>query len=103
MISIREALTNLIQNALTHGASTRLSVELGRDENKAWISVLDDGPGISSAEQARLLEPFEVGSGSASGSGLGLAIAAEVAKAHGGELTFPVVENGFCVRLALPL
>lgn len=102
MISIREALTNLIQNALIHGASTRLSVELGRDESKAWINVIDDGPGISSAEQARLLEPFEVGSGPAPGSGLGLAIAAEVAKAHGGELTFPAVENGFCVQLALP-
>ncbi|UGX88758.1 sensor histidine kinase [Phyllobacterium meliloti] len=103
VISIREALTNLIQNALIHGALTRLSVEINRDTSKAWVNVCDDGAGIATSEQERVLEPFETGLGHTSGSGLGLAIAVEVAKAHGGELTFSNAPGAFCVRLTFPL
>ncbi|WP_244642908.1 sensor histidine kinase [Phyllobacterium sp. 628] len=100
-ISIREALTNLINNALKHGAHSRLSVSVGQDEINAWISVCDDGPGIPLAEQTRLIAPFEIGADRTTGTGLGLSIAAEVAKAHGGALLFINEPEEFCVRLTL--
>ena len=102
-ISLREALANLIHNALTHGATTHLTVRVGRDRAGpgAWICVCDDGPGIPGPERARLLAPFETGGVETSGSGLGLAIASDVAKAHGGHVFFRDCGDGFCVGLAL--
>jgi len=99
-ISLREALSNLIHNALTHGATTRLTLCTGRDRETAWMTVCDDGPGIPISEHERLRTPFQMGSTQAGGSGLGLAIASDVARAHGGDLSFA---NGpdFCVMLAI--
>ncbi len=101
-ISLREALANLIDNALAHGARTRLSVAVGAEEDgTAWIAVCDDGDGIAPEDAERLLKPFEKGNGGSGGSGLGLAIALEVARAHGGTLTLTRTEDDFCARLSL--
>jgi two-component system sensor histidine kinase TctE len=101
-ISLREALSNLIHNALVHGATTRLAVEVGRDGEIAWIAACDDGPGIPTSDRERLCAPFQAGPRS-SGSGLGLAIAAQVAEGHGGQLNFVDRPDGFCARLTIPL
>lgn len=99
VVSLREALSNLIDNALKHGAHSRLLVAVGADEASAWIEVEDDGDGFSSSP-AVLMQPFVKGTASP-GSGLGLAIVAEVATAHGGELAI-VRESGTTrVRLVL--
>lgn len=100
-ISLREALANLIHNALTHGASTRLTVRVARDAEHAAIMVCDDGPGIPPADQDRLVAPFQVGASHAPGSGLGLAIVADVAKAHGGTLSFAQDTEDFSARLSI--
>ncbi|OYX87547.1 MAG: hypothetical protein B7Y75_01930 [Azorhizobium sp. 35-67-5] len=100
-ISLREALANLIHNALTHGATARLTVRVGQEGEGAWVCVCDDGPGIPAEARMRLLAPFETGGVETSGSGLGLAIASDVAKAHGGRVFFLDAADGFCVGLAL--
>lgn len=98
-VSLREALSNLIDNALQHGARNRLLVTVGAQDTKAWIEVADDGDGFS-ASPAELIRPFVKGT-SSRGSGLGLAIAAEVAMVHEGELVV-ARENGITrVRLVL--
>jgi two-component system sensor histidine kinase TctE len=102
-ISVREAISNLIHNALTHGAATRLSVNVEVDATMARLTVGDDGPGVPESELQRLLEPFQVGSSVAGGSGLGLAIAVDVAKAHGGSLEFSNGEKWFSVVFTLPI
>ncbi|KJF72576.1 sensor histidine kinase [Agrobacterium arsenijevicii] len=101
-ISICEALANLIHNALTHGAASRLGVTVGFDNGKAWIIVSDDGPGIPASEWARLCSPFQVGAADGKGSGLGLAIASDVAKGHGGSLEFGGEPGRFDVKLIFP-
>ncbi|BAM87535.1 putative two-component system histidine kinase [Bradyrhizobium oligotrophicum S58] len=101
-ISLREALANLIHNALAHGARTRLMVSVERTAESVAIVVWDDGPGIAAEAQAGLLVPFQKGAGS-HGSGLGLAIANEVAQAHGGRLRFVGNADDFSVRLELPI
>ncbi|MGY4306298.1 two-component system sensor histidine kinase TctE [Bradyrhizobium sp. USDA 4369] len=100
-ISLREALANLIHNALVHGARTRLMVTVERASTQVAIVVWDDGPGIAVDAQRRLLAPFQKGAGS-HGSGLGLAIAADVAQAHGGGLHFAGGDGDFSVRLDIP-
>jgi two-component system sensor histidine kinase TctE len=97
-VSLREALSNLIHNALKHGAKTRLEVRVFAEDDAAVIELIDDGPGIPASEWQRVREPFHTQS--ATGSGLGLAIAGDVVRAHGGELRFRErSEDGFAVIL----
>jgi two-component system sensor histidine kinase TctE len=98
-VSLREALGNLIDNALKHGARSRLVVTVGDEAEAAWIQVCDDGDGFVDS-LADLARPFAKGPQS-NGSGLGLSIATEVANAHGGRLT-AVRESGMThVRMTL--
>lgn len=86
---ISQLLSNLLGNALRHGAedapvSVRARVEGGRFE----LSVANAGEPIPPGRMAVLFEPFtraEHHHGQ-QGLGLGLYIAAEIARAHGGTL-----------------
>ncbi|MGY2050257.1 sensor histidine kinase [Methylobacterium sp. JK268] len=102
-IALREALANLIHNALKHGAPHRLTLRTVGEAGRVRAEVVDDGAGIPVSEWARVREPFQAASGGAIGSGLGLAIAAEVAVAHGGEMRFEARSHeGFAVVLVFP-
>jgi len=86
--ALRRCVTNLIDNALKHGRSAAVSLEL---ENRfAAIHVDDDGPGIAADQREEAFRPFhrlDVGRNlQAGGVGLGLAIARDIARAHGGDL-----------------
>ncbi|MCP4563810.1 MAG: sensor histidine kinase [Bosea sp.] len=98
-VSLREALGNLIDNALAHGADSRLLVTVGADDANVWIEVADDGDGFSGS-LTELVQPFAKGAAS-HGSGLGLAIAAEVARAHKGELVLTREDGMTRIRLML--
>ena len=99
MVSLREALSNVIDNALVHGARTRLTVSVLGSPMGGSVMVCDDGDGFE-IDPSHLIAPFEKGSRSA-GSGLGLAIASEVARAHAGSLIFSR-ENGLtCVEFCV--
>ncbi|WP_407117545.1 sensor histidine kinase [Bradyrhizobium sp. LMG 9283] len=99
-ISIREALGNLIHNALVHGARSRLTVAVGQNGNSAWIEVRDDGTVFDPTTAEQLVAPFAKGE-SSSGSGLGLSIANQVARAHGGSLNFARSDGFTTVRLSI--
>jgi two-component system sensor histidine kinase TctE len=73
---------------------------------RAYLEVEDDGPGVSPAEQTRLLERFYRASGTTGeGSGLGLAIAQEIARVHRSRLQVMTARGGrgLLVRMELPL
>lgn len=103
-ISLREALVNLVSNAITHGAPSLLCVRVQVAGARAAISVADDGAGIDPARWESVSQPFQSPRSEDRGAGLGLAIAADVARAHGGELAFARAGDGlFEVRLILPV
>ena len=58
------------------------------------VIVDDNGPGVPDASRARILERFERGESDQPGSGLGLALAAQVARAHGGDVTVGTSPDG---------
>ena len=96
------AVTNLIENAISYApAGSTVEIEV---EAPGQITVLDRGPGIPPAHQARILLPFERGPDAREGgAGLGLAIVAEIAAAHLGTLTIGTRSGGgaaFTLRLA---
>ncbi len=80
---LREALGNLLDNALRYGAMRgmiTLSVQRDADGVQVWVD--DDGAGIDAAERGRVTERFYRASSQGDGCGLGLAIVAEIAQRH---------------------
>jgi two-component system sensor histidine kinase TctE len=100
-VSVAEAIKNVVDNAIRHGAPGQLLVRLSTRDHAAVIEVEDDGPGIDAQDWPRVVKRFGAVSSEGKGSGLGLSIAAEVASAHGGALTFREGEIGFVVELSL--
>ena len=100
---LREALTNLVQNAVNYGARPgTVTVSVARAGGEAVLAVEDDGPGIPEAERARVLERFYRSPGSrAPGAGLGLAIVKQVADGHGASLVLLEAAAGRGLRAEL--
>jgi signal transduction histidine kinase len=65
------------------------------------IEVSDTGPGLSERARAHLFEAFQ-GSTRTGSAGLGLAIAAELVRAHGGEIRLVEGTIGATFRLTIP-
>lgn len=85
---LRQALDNLVSNAVTHaGADGAVIVRADSSETAVLLSVADSGAGIPLAEQARIFEKGVRLNEAAAGSGLGLAIARAIVEAHRGTLT----------------
>ena len=102
-------LLNLARNA-AQALESRASRDPGRDQIRITgrregavvvIEVSDTGPGFSDKAQAHLFEAFQ-GSTRTGGSGLGLAIAAELVRAHGGEIRLVEGTIGATFRLTIP-
>lgn len=101
--AMQRLLTNLIDNALRHGAGT-VEIVTGREETRSWIEVLDRGPGIPASDAAHMLQPFTRmdRARSTSGTGLGLAIVDRIARLHGGSVKLlPRDGGGLRVRVEL--
>ena len=107
--AIRQALANLVDNAVKYSAAgADVTVTLRRRCNRAEISVCDEGIGISRSEQKKIFERFHrVGTGlvhDVKGSGLGLAIVQHIVEAHAGEIVVesePDSGSTFTIRLPL--
>jgi signal transduction histidine kinase len=101
---LEQALSNLIENALRHGAGT-IGIEAVEDDGLVSVHVTDEGNGFPAAFLGRAFERFSRATGSrdTGGAGLGLAIVAAVAQAHGGSVTASNRTNGGAdVALTLP-
>ena len=104
-----QAVLNLVRNAVEANAARiilRSRAEAGWRDARGQrvpalrIEVEDDGDGVPGAIAASLFEPMV--SGRVDGSGLGLALAREIAREHGGELTYAPREAGSCFMIRLP-
>ena len=72
-----------------------------REGTVAIIEVSDTGPGVPQKARDHLFEAFQT-SGRPGGSGLGLAIAAELIRAHGGDIHLVEGTIGATFRIAIP-
>lgn len=103
-LRLRQALGNLVDNALRHGDG-RVRLEARRSGGEVEIEVADDGPGFPPAMAAQAFERFTRGEGARArgGSGLGLAIVQAIAQAHGGGAALDASGRaGAVVRVRLP-
>jgi len=102
-------LLNLARNAV-QALQSHATRDPGRDQIRITgrregavvvIEVSDTGPGFSEKARAHLFEPFQ-GSTRTGGTGLGLAIAAELVRAHGGDIRLVEGTIGATLRLTIP-
>ena len=103
MKRVEQAIGNLVDNALVHGAGTvRLSAV--RRDGRVELHVADDGPGFPAGFAARAFDRFSRADEARprSGSGLGLAIVRSIAEAHGGEAGVSPDPGASDVWLSLP-
>jgi len=100
---LREALVNLIHNAVEYTpAGGRVTVRTGLRNDRPFLQVEDDGPGIPAAEREQVLERFyRVQGTSGTGSGLGLSIVREIATAHRAQIAIGAGEKGRGCRVEL--
>lgn len=106
---VREALTNLIDNALHYaGTGSQVTVRVTADHSSATplalLQVSDTGPGLAPADRERVFERFVRASDVGQGCGLGLAIVKEIVERHQGAVELDAVQpHGLCVSIRLPL
>ncbi len=99
---MREVMTNLLNNAIdavSHGG--RVDISTGR-RNNGWpyVSVADNGPGISDDHRHHLFEPhFTTKEG---GTGLGLFMSYGIVREHQGQLTYDGGRRGAVFTVSLP-
>ena len=88
--NIESAIYNLLLNACQ--AATRsthvpeVKVHLTELDERIYVTILDNGPGIPDSVRRTLFDPF-VTAGKPNGTGLGLALARRIAEEHGGSVS----------------
>jgi two-component system sensor histidine kinase KdpD len=104
---LERAFANLLENARRYSGGLPVSVHVRRSGPRVVVRVVDQGPGIETAERERIFEPFYRGTPKAkvepwTGSGLGLAIAKGFVEANGGTIaveSLPGQGTSFVVSL----
>ncbi len=97
---------NLLSNALKFApANGTIYAEITHDDASVYLSIKDNGPGISPEEIAHVFEYFyQAQRNSAKGSGLGLSLSKELMTLHHGDITVESIKwqgTKFSIRLQL--
>ncbi len=100
---VEQAIGNLVDNALVHGAGT-VTLSAARRDDRVELHVTDEGNGFPDGFAARAFDRFSRADEARprSGSGLGLAIVQTIAQAHGGGAGVGAVPGGADVWISLP-
>ncbi|WP_055038928.1 sensor histidine kinase [Blastochloris viridis] len=97
----RNAVQALEQRAPNDPARDQVRLAARREGAVVSIEVSDTGPGVPPMARAHLFEAFQ-GSTRRGGAGLGLAIAAELVRAHGGDIHLVDGTLGATFRITIP-
>jgi CheY-like chemotaxis protein/anti-sigma regulatory factor (Ser/Thr protein kinase) len=106
---LAEVLDNLVSNAVKYSPSGgAVHLEIRRDDERAVVSVRDQGIGIAEGDLDRLFRPFSrvrnLRTADIEGSGLGLYICDRIVRAHGGRLEVKTApEKGSVFTFTVPL
>jgi signal transduction histidine kinase len=87
---LTQVLINLVGNAIKFTDAGEIAIKAEAHNGTFHVSVRDTGPGISSADQARLFQEFQQADNAITkkkgGTGLGLAISKRIIEMHGGRI-----------------
>jgi len=99
---LREVITNLVNNAIDAApAKGRVNITTGRRTNGSpFVTVADNGPGVSEENRHHLFEPHFTTK--ENGTGLGLFMSYGVIREHQGQLLFEGNHRGAVFTVVLP-
>jgi signal transduction histidine kinase len=87
---LTQVLINLVGNAIKFTEAGEVIIKATANDGSFHLSVRDTGPGISSADQAKLFQEFRQADNAITrkkgGTGLGLAISKRIVEMHGGKI-----------------
>lgn len=83
---LMEVIGNITENAFKYGKS-RVAIRSETRDKQLLITLSDDGPGVPSEQQSRILERGHRLDTSLPGQGIGLAVAADIIHSYGGKLS----------------
>jgi signal transduction histidine kinase len=104
---LAQVFDNLLSNAVKYASGSIVLITLKKEENKAQITVQDNGPGIGPEHLKHIFDRFyrvPNASKSVRGTGLGLYICRRLINSHGGEITVKsTIGEGTAFHIYLPL
>ncbi len=107
--ALRQIISNLMRNAITHSACKTLTVSadlqpINSSTVRFTVSIADDGKGINPELQSRVFESFTRGDSQTEGTGIGLSVCNELVTNLGGQLVLESDgKTGSCFSFTLTL
>ena len=101
---VREALLNILENALTAmPQGGRLTLHVRGEDERAIVSISDTGKGMNPEVQRLAFEPFFTTRSTEGGTGLGLSLAQEIVQRYRGTIALSSAEGvGTTFTLSFP-
>ena len=105
---LTQVLLNLVGNAIKFTDDGEVAIKVSVANGAFNVAVRDTGPGISTADQAKLFQDFQQADNSMTkkkgGTGLGLAISKRIIEMHGGRIWVDsIVGQGSTFAFTLPV
>ena len=102
---ITRCMNNLIDNATKY--ANNIDLQMIKSNDNIFITIDDDGPGISEKEYENVFKPFykinKSRGDSKSSVGLGLSIASDIVRSHGGNIALgKSPHNGLRIKISFP-
>ncbi len=107
--ALRQIISNLMRNAITHSACKTLTVSadlqpINSSTARLTVSIADDGKGINPELQSQVFESFTRGDSQTEGTGIGLSVCNELVTNLGGQLVLESDgKTGSCFSFTLTL
>ena len=101
---ISQVWTNVIVNAIqAMNYSGQITIDVHSNDEYAFVTIADNGPGIPDHILPRIFEPFFTTKPQGEGTGLGLDICRKIVEKHGGEMTVESRPGRTAFTVKLPL
>lgn len=100
--ALLSVLISLLDNAsqlATTASPVNAQIQIQEDTENVYISVTDNGPGLSQSDLKQIFKPFYTTR--KNGTGLGLAISRSIIQAHHGQLTAQSLPTGTEMKISL--
>ena len=105
---LTQVLLNLVGNAIKFTDEGKVEIRARAQDGRFKISVIDTGPGIARADQAKIFEEFQQVDNTSTrkkgGTGLGLSISRKIVELHGGYIAVESeVGRGSNFKITIPI